>query len=362
VAFLLALVPLVGIDSYRQAYPSSTANANAYGILSASLGPKSTGTATVNPTPLCYGWGGILAEAANNAHSSNPPSQVFPGQTASDTEFAFQEMKSRGYNCARVSIVDPGNTPTSGTYNKAAWLKTLQLSQFYGLTVIGDDHDYTCPSTTFWQPVFQDTPQSAYPNVIWEPMNEPHCSTLSSADQGVVNLARSAGDTRWFVLGCNNDCSPDGSTTDFSAFPSVTDTAGHVAYDFHEYYFYRYHRQSWSTSDAINWADQKYAGVLNVLAHVGPFIGTEWGADTGCTKGHRTCPPDQTVTGSAGYSPETLAYISEIVKKMQGAGIGYTLWNAGDWNDPPAGPTGALDTYGACPPLNGAALPCMPRP
>src|SRR6266849_5726199 len=128
---------------------------------------------------------------------------VFPGQTSSDTEFAFQEMKARGYNCARVSIVDPGNTPTSGTYNKAAWLKTLQLSHSYGLTVIGDDHDYTCPSTTFWQPIFQDTPQSAYPNVIWEPMNEPHCSTLSSADQGVINLARSAGDTRWFVLGCN---------------------------------------------------------------------------------------------------------------------------------------------------------------
>lgn len=291
--------------------------------------------------------------------SGNPPSAVFPGEQASNTEVTFAEMKSRGYNAARVMIIDPGNQPDSGTYDSNAWHRTLALAQHYGLWVIGDDHEYDCPSTSFWQPVFQDTPQSTYPNLVWEPKNEPHCSTLAADDQSVIDLARGMGDTRWFVLGCDSDCSPGGGGSDLGSFPAVTDSQNHVFYDFHEYYFYSSHSGSWSISDAVAWADAKWAGVqdvINILHR--PFLGTEWGAETGCS----ACVPDQTVPGSAGYSPETLAYVSELAKLSHQAGVGYTIWNAGDWNDPPAGTTGALDTFGSCPPMNGNGFPCLPLP
>src|SRR6266567_2389037 len=87
-------------------------------------------------------------------------------------------------------------------------------------------------------------------------------------------------------------------------------------------------------------------------------LGTEWGAELDCF----ACSPDQKVVGSAGYSPETLAYVSELAMLSHRDAVGYTFWNAGDWNDSPAGITGALDTFGSCPPMNGAGLPCLPLP
>jgi PKD domain-containing protein/dockerin type I repeat protein/cellulase (glycosyl hydrolase family 5) len=303
-------------------------------------------------SPVLYGWGGILAVGAVHYNSGNPSSTVFPGEQASNTEVTFAEMNARGYNAARVSIIDPGNQPDSGSYDSNAWHRTLALARYYGLWVIGDDHEYDCPSTTFWQPVFQDTPQSTYPDVVWEPKNEPHCSTLATDDQSVIDLARNSGDTRWFVLGCDSDCSPGGGGSDLGGFPVVTDSQNHIFYDFHEYYFYSAHSSSWSVSDAISWADSKWAGVQDVISMLHrPFLGTEWGAETGCS----TCAPDQAVPGSAGYAPETLAYVTELVKLSQKAGVGYTIWNAGDWNDPPAGTTGALDTFGQYLPLPSAS-------
>ena len=327
-------------------------------FLSAVVAIPRIGLAADSP-PVLYGWGGILAVGAVHYDSASPPSAVFSGEQASNTEVTFAEMQTRGYNAARVAIIDPGNQPDSGSYNKNAWLKTLQLAQHYGLWVIGDDHEYDCPSTSFWQQVFQDTPQSTYPNVVWEPKNEPHCSSLAADDQTVINAARNLGDTRWFVLGCNNDCSPGGGGSDLSSFPSVTDPQNHVFYDFHEYYFWTSHSGSWSVSDAVSWAEEKWAGVqdaINTLHR--PFLGTEWGAELDCF----ACSPDQKVVGSAGYSPETLAYVSELARLSHRDAIGYTFWNAGDWNDAPAGITGALDTFGSCPPMNGAGLACLPLP
>ena len=317
------------------------------------------GSAGADSPPVLYGWGGILAVGAVHYDSSNPTSAVFSGEQASNTEVTFAEMKARGYNAARVAIIDPGNLPDSGSYDANAWHRTLQLAQHYGLWVIGDDHEYDCPSTSFWQPVFRDTPQSTYPNVVWEPKNEPHCSSLAADDQSVINAARNLGDTRWFVLGCNNDCSPSGGGSDLGSFPSVSDSQNHIFYDFHEYYFWTSHSSSWSVSDAVSWADEKWAGVQDVINTLHrPFLGTEWGAELDCF----ACSPDQKVVGSAGYSPETLAYVSELARLSHRDAVGYTFWNAGDWNDPPAGTTGALDTFGSCPPMSGAGLPCLPLP
>jgi hypothetical protein len=307
--------------------------------------PVSQTAKAADAPPLLRGWGGILA--VGSVHfSSSTASQVFTSETASNTEVSFAEMQTRGYNAARVSIIDPGNQPDSGTYDSNAWHRTLQLAQHYALTVIGDDHEYTITMPSwldFWTTVVHDTPQSQYPNVVWEPQNEPHDNNLTADFQSFINMDRSTGDTRWIVLGCNNDCSPDGGTTDLSSFPIVTDPVNHIFYDFHEYYFYSSHSSTWSTSDAIAWADAKWAGVQNVINTLHrPFLGTEWGAETGCS----SCVPDQSVPGSAGYSPETLAYVTELVKLSHQGSVGYTIWNAGDWNDPPAGITGALDTFG----------------
>ena len=301
-------------------------------------------------TPLIYGWGGILAVGAVHFGFANMPSKVFPGEQASNTEVTFAEMKARGYNGARVAIIDPGNQPDSGVYNSSAWGRTLALAQHYGLYVIGDDHEYNVSSSwlPFWQTVLRDTPQSRYPNVLWEAQNEPHDANLANDFQAFINLDRSMGDTRWIVLACNDSCTPTG-TSDLSLFPIVNDTINHIFYDFHEYYFYPEHSTTWSISDAVTFADEKWAGVQHVIGTLHrPFLGTEWGAETGCYN----CA-NQTVPGSAGYAPETLAYLTEIVKLSQQAGIGYTIWNAGDWNDPPAGVTGALDTFGQFLPLPG---------
>ena len=319
------------------------------------------GTMTIppEPQPLIYGWGGILATGSVHSGKDNPVSQVFIGEQASNTEVAFAEMKSRGYNGARVSIIDPGNQPDSGTYNSRAWHRTLTLAQYFGLYVIGDDHEYNITSSwlPFWRTVIEDTPQARYPNVLWEAQNEPHDANLTADFQAFITMDRSLGDTRWIVLGCNNSCTPTGDTV-LSNFPVVNDTVDHIFYDFHEYFFYPDHVGEWNVTSAVAFADAKFAGVQNVINTLHrPFLGTEWGAETGCS----ACAPDQTVPGSAGYAPETLAYLTEIVKRSHEAQIGYTLWNAGDWNDAPAGVTGALDTFGQFLPLpNGTYI--QPRP
>ncbi len=289
-------------------------------------------------------------------NSGNPSSIVFSGEEASNTEVTFAEMKSRGYDAARVSIIDPGNQPDSGSYDSNAWHRTLQLAQHFGLTVIGDDHEYTITSSwlPFWKTVIQDTPEATYPNVLWEAQNEPHDSSLASDFQAFVDQDRGLGDTRWIVLGCNNDCSPSGGGSDLSSFPVVTDPQDHVFYDFHEYFFYSAHSSQWNNQSAVAFADSKWAGVQDVINTLHrPFLGTEWGAETGCS----TCAPDQAIPGSAGYAPETLAYVTELVKLSQQAGVGYTIWNAGDWNDPPAGTTGALDTFGQFLPFPASSPP-----
>ena len=318
-------------------------------------------TVPPQPQPLIYGWGGVLAVGSVHFNGNNPASMVFTGEQASNTEVAFAEIKSRGYNGARVAIIDPGNQPDSNTYNSRAWHRTLALADYFSLYVIGDDHEYNITGSwlPFWRTVIEDTPQVRYPNVVWEAQNEPHDANLTADFQSFIDMDRSLGDTRWIVLGCNNSCSPDGNTT-LTNFPIVNDPLDHVFYDFHEYYFYPDHSVEWNVSSAIAFADAKMAGIQNVIYTLHrPFLGTEWGAETGCS----TCAPDQAVPGSAGYAPETLAYLTEIVSQSHRAGIGYTLWNAGDWNDPPAGTTGAMDTFGHLLPLpNGTFIQPHPPP
>lgn len=320
----------------------------------------STSTIPPQQPPLLYGWGGILATGSLHYNTNNPASAIFPGEQASNTEVAFAEMKARGYNAARVAIIDPGNQPDSNTYDSIAWHRTLELANYFGLSVIGDDHQYNITSSwlPFWRTVIQDTPQASFPNVVWEAQNEPHDANLTADFQAFINMDRNLGDTRWIVLGCNNDCTPT-ATSDLSSFPIVNDTVNHIFYDFHEYYFYPQHSSEWNTASAIAFADSKIAGIQNVINTLHrPFLGTEFGAETGCY----SCA-DQVIPGSAGYAPETLAYLNEIVTKSQQAAIGYMIWNAGDWNDAPAGATGALDTFGQYLTLpNGTALQPPPPP
>src|SRR5881296_575172 len=318
-------------------------------------------TITPQPQPLIYGWGGILATGSVHFNRDNPASRVFTGEQASNSEVAFAELKSRGYNGARVSIVDPGNLPDSRVYDSRAWHRTLALADFFGLYVIGDDHEYNITSSwlSLWRMVIEDTPQARYPNVLWEAQNEPHDANLTADFQSFITMDRGLGDSRWIVLGCNNGCTPT-ANSDLSDFPIVNDTVDHIFYDFHEYFFYPSHSGEWNVISAVAFADAKFDGVLNVMNTLHrPFLGTEWGAETGCS----SCAPDQTIPGSAGYAPETLAYLTEIVKRSHEAGVGYTLWNAGDWNDVPAGTTGGLDTFGRLLPLpNGTYIPPPPQP
>src|SRR5437879_12760022 len=84
--------------------------------------------AVSDSTPLLRGYGGILVVGSNHITSGSSASQVFSGETASNTEVAFAELKARGYNGVRVSSIDTRNHPHSGTLNSGAWTRTRHLA------------------------------------------------------------------------------------------------------------------------------------------------------------------------------------------------------------------------------------------
>ena len=81
---------------------------------------------------------------------------------------------------------------------------------------------------------------------------------------------------------------------------------------------------------------------------------TETGADA---SGGGSWPPDTVVAGSAGYAPESLAYVSREISDLHTINTDYMLWTADDWTGTQgAGATGALNIWGQYLPLPTSSL------
>src|SRR5438132_10889093 len=284
--------------------------------------------------PVLTGWGGIRADH-------------LPGNAgALQSEFAL--MQARGYNCARIWIHnDDFGTTATVDQAKAA----IDIARSFGFWVIIDWHGYTYPSWSDWLPFVQAL-MGYYDKLIWQPMNEPggqdktnttfttKLAAWQLAYQTWINNARAMGDNHFIIVENLNyvDMSHAGT-----AYAALTDPLNALYASFHDYYFFKYH-PAWSIADADSFASMYLAQVD--LAHNQPwahrFITSELGAGPG-----PLLPPDDVIAGSAGYAPESLEFLNQIVKGLQSRGYSYMFWPGGDWTDTPgAGATVAMHIWG----------------
>jgi PKD repeat protein len=350
---------------------------------------------TVSEGPLVIGWGGVALNEVERFAPINPPSLVFPGETASNMESVVMLMQSKGMNGIRVSW-DPSCTtspsPIGANYTAARALTAVQIASYYHFWIIFDYHGYTDPFTpatsacwlSFWAGVTNQF-KNSYSQIIWEPENEPRygftgsacsgalscVSVLSSEYQIFINQTRAQGDTHWIIVenicsyGCGLDVNGDGSLPGaINGYPTVTDPAGHVFISLHSYLD---NPTSWTYKGADAYARGYYDTVLAGIAKTGwPALNTEGGADA--FVGARG--PNASLTGSAGYNNITLRFIQTLTNLYDSAPtrIGYAWWTAGDWtNTPGAGSLGALQCNTkpqgwGCLLLNKPVPPIPPRP
>jgi PKD repeat protein len=248
---------------------------------------------------------------------------------------------------------DLGRTPSI-----ASIVNAVNVAKANGLWIILDHHAYTDSFDTdpLWDQVIAAV-KDQYDRIIWQPQNEPaySLSTLTTMYQNWINKVRATGDTHWIVVSIDyQGFGAPGDSGFLSQFPQVTDPINKIFYDFHDYYFYQYH-SAWSVSDAQAYADHVPVAVNSLISAYGrPVLITETGADA---SGGGGWPSDTVVAGSAGYAPESLAYVSREISDLDAIHTGYMLWTADDWTGTPgAGATGALNIWGQYLPLPASSL------
>jgi len=322
--WLLVIILFLGIFSTVEAYTGGDL-------------PVRLGLAAASPTPpLVRGWAGIFADSQS-------------------LQANLDIIKARGYNGFRCMIYnsDLGRTPSI-----ASIVNAVNVAKANGLWIILDHHAYTDSFDTdpHWDQVVAAV-KDLYPQIIWQPQNEPAYSlpTLTTMYQNWINKVRAAGDTHWIVVSIDyQGYGAPGDSSFLSQFPQVTDPLNKIFYDFHDYYFYQYH-PAWSVSDAQAYADNVPVAVKSLISAYGrPVLITETGADA---SGGGSWPPDTVVAGSAGYAPESLAYVSRQISDLHAINTGYMLWTADDWTGTQgAGTTGALNIWGQYLPLPTSSL------
>jgi PKD repeat protein len=279
--------------------------------------------------PYVRGWDGIL-----------------PTESTADLQATFTLLQQRGYNAARISLVDPVLGVSS--FDQTAFNNLLAIAKQHNIWLIMDDHEYGITDEaawlSFWAPII--TAYKNEPMIIWQPRNEPSNSAaqLSTFYQDWINQDRNLGDNHWIIVSISySQYGAPNDSTFLSAFPTVTDPLNQVAYDFHDYYFYQYH-PAWSLSDAQAYAANVPAAVLALEAYKNaPAIVSEFGADA---SGGGPSPPDVVDPNcSCQYSVESLAYVVAVIQGLDNIGTSYGLWEAGDW-DGSGLPTGAMNVWG----------------
>src|SRR6266568_3101631 len=271
---------------------------------------------------------------------------ILPTESTADLQATFTLLQQRGYNAARISLVDPVLGVSS--FDQTAFNNLLAIAKQHNIWLIMDDHEYGITDEAawlaFWAPII--TAYKNEPMIIWQPRNEPSNSAaqLSTLYQDWINQDRNLGDNHWIIISISySQYGAPNDSTFLSAFPTVTDPLNQVAYDFHDYYFYQYH-PAWSVSDAQAYAANVPAAVLALEAYKNaPAIVSEFGADA---SGGGPSPPDVVNPNcSCQYSVESLAYVVAVIQGLDNIRTSYGLWEAGDW-DGSGLPTGAMNVWG----------------
>jgi len=283
--------------------------------------------------PYVRGWDGIL-----------------PTESTADLQATFTLLQQRGYNAARISLVDPALGVSS--FDQTAFNNLLAIAKQHNIWLIMDDHEYgiidEAAWLSFWAPII--TAYKNEPMIIWQPRNEPSNSAaqLSTFYQDWINQDRNLGDNHWIIVSISySQYGAPNDSTFLSAFPTVNDPLNAVAYDFHDYYFYQYH-PAWSVSDAQAYAANVPAAVLALEAYKNaPAILSEFGADA---SGGGPSPPDVVDPNcSCQYSTESLAYVVSVIQGLDSIRTSYGLWEAGDWDwygSSNQAPSGAMTVWG----------------
>src|SRR6266700_7455654 len=127
VLLLGATITEVAFEPYRTAATNPLATYN---------------SSTSSGYPTVVGWGGVRLDESQ-ANPSNPPSQVFSGEAASNMELQVQRLLSRGFNAIRVSFQSACSSPQEmGAYDPAWLNKAITITQQYGFWIIVDYHGY----------------------------------------------------------------------------------------------------------------------------------------------------------------------------------------------------------------------------
>ncbi len=311
--------------------------------------------AAQSPAPIIVGWGGTRLDESSTFDPSNPTSEVFSGQQASNQEIQVRKLMDMGFNAFRVSFESSCTSKQEmGPYGPANLERSTSIAEHYSMWIIVDYHGYDDLATAhdsdcwlnFWKPVVQQF-ASRYDKIVWEPLNEPtgigdDVQYLSSQYQRWIDQARSIGDTHWIVA--QNVCSYGCGLSNFAdGFPSVTDTAGKVFISLHTYMGFSENSGSWNNATAESVAQTYYQAVLDGETRTGwPVLNTEGGAD----ELSDNQAPDEVLTGSAGYTTVTFHFIQKLTNLYDTNNpqrINWVWWTMGSWtNTPGAGLLGSL--------------------
>ena len=66
------------------------------GIVAWKFVPTANVSSASSSPPIIVGWSGVTLNEVAKFASGNPPSQVFPGQVASDMEYVVQTLAAKG--------------------------------------------------------------------------------------------------------------------------------------------------------------------------------------------------------------------------------------------------------------------------
>jgi len=304
-------------------------------------------------TPLFRGWGGVrlnevtrYTEPLTGNKRTEPLSEVFPGEIASDVEMTMRQLKVRGYNAIRAYFEDPRQELNHRNltipwerywvWNSEWFEKFVELGRYYDLWVICDYHGYEQPyeHEDDWISLWRDniiTPyKDIYEKLVWEPCNEPLITndTLTEKEkvaelgrlyQRWINMDRGLGDTHFIVA--SGKCFWS-SLPKEDWYPILNDPLNKTFLNYHFYYFKSSHEAEWNVPAAQAYADFWTDVALRVQQKYNkPFMTTE----TGITE--------------VPYDEVGLAFMTRLIENFHREGMGYLLWHAGDW-------AGGLVLYG----------------
>ena len=317
----------------------------------------------IERTPLLQGWGGVrLVEVTrfrdeNGNDRTEPESEVFPGEVASNVEMTMRLLKKRGYNAIRAYFEDPrdhindrdlANKPWErGWCWDSEWFeKFVELARYYDLWMICDYHGYAhaCEYEEEWIQLWQDeiiAPyKDLYDKLVWEPCNEPLACTPGLTEEEAVeeierlyqrwiDMCRALGDTHFIIA--SGKCWWSGLPKE-DWYPNLHDPLDKTYLNFHFYFSPHSHSHEWNVIAAQNHADYWTDVAIRVQEKYNkPFMTTETGISD----------------AQDGYDEVDLAFITRLIENFHREKMGYQLWAAGDWSGQfPRGLYGHMTDWG----------------